>query len=81
MSIEVSELLAQSLRALYLIGLPVVVVVFLASSVASILQSALAVREGSINYAIRLVAFILLAYLMMPSVSQTLITLAELAFK
>lgn len=81
MDIEINEILLQALKALYLIGVPIVVVVFLASSLTSLLQSAMAVSESSVNYAVRLVAFVLLIYLLAPTLSQTLLSLAELAFR
>lgn len=71
----------EGLRTFYIIAAPTILVIFVASSLASILQSALSVQEPTMNYAVRLIAFVILLYLIAPTVIQSMISLAEFAFR
>ena len=72
MDAALHNLLLQALRTLYVLAAPLVLVLFVAGSIASIMQSALSVQEATMNYAVRLIAFVLLVYLLFPTMVQTL---------
>lgn len=69
------------LKTFYLIAAPTILVIFVAGSIASILQSAISVQEATMNYAVRLIAFVVLLYLISPTVVQSLIDLTEFALR
>jgi type III secretory pathway component EscS len=79
MSNDIYDILILGLRSLYILSAPLILVVFVAGSLASILQSALSVQEETMNYAAKLIAFVLLMYLVVPSAAQQLLVLAERA--
>lgn len=81
MNTNLHDVLVQGLHTLYLLSAPLVLVVFVAGSLASILQSALSVQEETMNYAAKLIALVLLLYLLVPSATQQLITLTEMALQ
>ena len=78
---QMYDVFLMALKSLYLIAAPCVLVIFVAGSLASILQSAMSVQEATMNYAVRLIAFVLLLYLIMPAAVQSLTDLATFALK
>lgn len=70
-----------ALKTFYLIAAPTVLVIFVAGSIASILQSAMSVQEATMNYAVRMIAFVAMLYLITPTIIQSMLDLAEFALK
>lgn len=81
MNVTVYDLVIQGARALYLLITPFVIALTVAGILTSVLQAALTIQEGSLNYAVRLITLVVLLYVFLPTASQTLIGLAELAFR
>ncbi len=81
MSNQLYDVFLMALNSLYLVAAPSILVIFVAGSLASILQSAISVHEPTMNYAVRLIAFILLLYLILPAAIQTITDMAVFALK
>ena len=78
---QLYDVYLEGLRTFYLIAAPTVLVIFVAGSLASILQSALSVREATMSYAVKLIAFVILLYLILPTVVQSMMNLSEFSLK
>ena len=78
---QIYDTFIMALRSLYLIAAPTVLVIFVAGSVASILQSAMSVQEATMNYAVRLIAFVILIYLIYPAAVRSISELTVFALK
>lgn len=81
LSPEIQTLLFEALRTLYMILLPLVVAISLSGALISFLQSASTVQEQALSYAVRLLAFVLMLYLLLPMFSESLTLLARRAFQ
>lgn len=81
MNAAIYDTILQALRAFYVVGLPVVVVLTVAGALAALLQTALGVQEQTVSYAVRLVAFVVLLYAFLPVAAQTVMSVAELALR
>jgi len=75
------DLVILSLRVLFMAILPLLGAVALAGMVAGAVQSATAIHDPAISYAARLVAVVVVIYLLFPAFSQALISLTETAFR
>ena len=75
------DLVYAALRTLFLSALPVVVAVSLAGTLAAALQSATAIHDPALGYAARLLALLVVLYLVLPSSIDALVSLAQLAFR
>ena len=75
------EVAREGTRTLFLVALPVVLSAAVAGTLISFLQAALSIQDSSAAYALRLLAVILVLYLMLPSFAQSLLMLAQLAFR
>lgn len=78
---QIYDVFLMAIKSLYLIAAPTVLVIFVAGSLASILQSAISVQEATMNYAVRLIAFVLLLYLIMPAAVRSVTELTTFALK
>lgn len=81
MSDQLYDVLTAALRTFYLIAAPTVLVIFVAGSIASILQSAMSIQDATMSYAVRLIAFVVLLYLILPTIVHSMTDLAEFAFR
>ena len=70
-----------ALRALFLMGLPVVVGVALVGTVAAIFQASTATYDSALSYAARLLALVLVLYLFTPGSLQLITSLFEMAVR
>jgi len=68
------------LQALFLLAVPVVVAVSLAGTIAAVLQSATSIQDPALGYTARLLALLLVLYLVLPSTVDIIISLARTAF-
>jgi len=75
------DVIVQGLRVLFLVGFPVVIVLSIAGTVISALQAATTIRDPALGYAVRLIALVLVLYMILPSSLQALSSLAEMAFR
>lgn len=78
---QLYDVFVMALNSLYLVAAPCVLVIFVAGSLASILQSAMSVHEATMNYAVRLISFVLLLYLLVPAAVQSVLDLTTFALK
>jgi type III secretory pathway component EscS len=74
------DLLVQAIRAVFVIGAPIVIAAAVAGTVASVLQSAMTLSEPAVGYAVRLVAVVAVIYLMFPTFAKLIVLLAETAW-
>lgn len=74
-------ILIEGLKAIFLSAVPVLVVVVVASLLVAGLQSALTVNEPALGYAVRVGALVAVAYLLLPSIIETLSALALQAWR
>ena len=81
MNPQIIDVLHNALRAVYLVGLPIVAVLTITSGLASILQTALGMNEHTLNFAMRLIALIVLLYIFTPAAADTLTGLAKLSLR
>ena len=81
MNDQIYDAFLMALRTLYLVAAPALLVIFVAGSLASILQAAISVQEATMNYAVRLIAFVLLAYLILPAAIQSITDLTLFSLK
>ena len=75
------DLLILSIRTLILVVAPIVVVVSLAGTLVSALQSVTSVHEPAISFAVRLAALVATLYVLFPFISQSILTLAQAVFR
>ena len=75
------EIMRQGFRALILAGLPVLIATSLAGILVGVLQSATSVHDSASAYAVRVLAFALVIYLMYETFWRTLISLFEFALR
>lgn len=81
MAYRVDEVLSEGIRTLFILGVPVVLVVSLAGTLSSVIQTVTSIQDPSISYAVRLIALVSLIYFFAPMIQQHIIILAEMAFK
>ncbi len=75
------EVLMEGVKALFLIGVPVVLAISIVGTIVAALQAATTITEPAIGYAARLAALIALLYFLFPAFSRTCTKLALLAFQ
>jgi flagellar biosynthesis protein FliQ len=76
-----ADILIELLRTLFIVGLPVVLFLALAGTVAAALQSATTVVEPALGYAARLVALVIVGYLFLPTFIEAVSALALRAWQ
>jgi flagellar biosynthesis protein FliQ len=74
-------ILIEGIKAVLIVGLPMMVVVLLVGLLIAALQSAMAIREPALGYVARLLAFLAACYLFLPAGLETVTTLAETAWR
>ncbi|MCB0310431.1 MAG: flagellar biosynthetic protein FliQ [Bdellovibrionales bacterium] len=75
------EVFSHSMRILLLVGGPLALGMALVSTIVSGLQAATSVRDVSLSYAVRLIALVVLIYLLHPLFMQGVVELTELALR
>ncbi len=80
-SAELIEAFIDAIRTLVLLGLPLVLACVVGGSLMGIIQSATSIHEPVLGYAARLGAVALVFYLMLPSFTQSVLSLAERVFR
>lgn len=66
MSGPVYDILLQSMRVLFLVGIPIVVALSVASIIAGALQAATSIHDAVLGYAARLVVLLAVGYAIFP---------------
>lgn len=79
--IDLNDAFLQAFHVFLFGALPVLAVVALAGTVISALQSATSIREPSLGYAVRILAFAALAYAIFPRLTNSLIALTEQLYR
>lgn len=74
------EVISQGLRVLFILGLPVVAVVSVVATIVAVFQAATTLHELTLAYAAKLVALVVVLYMLFPLYSRSLLRLAELAW-
>ena len=77
---SIYELVSFSLRIFFLISVPLLVAMVLVSLVTGLLQAATGVQEKTIQYAAKLIVFVVLAYVFFPLVASYLSEVFVLAY-
>ena len=77
---SIYELISFSLRIFFVISVPLLAAMVLASLIVGLLQAPSGVQEKTIQYAARLIVFVVLAYLFFPLVSSYLSEVFLLAY-
>jgi len=80
MDYAISEIAIEGLRILFLLGIPVIIVVGISGILISAVQAATALNDGASSYALKLLVLVGLLYLLYPLISQSLVSLFQLAF-
>lgn len=75
------EVLIQGVRALFYIGVPVVIATSVLGTLAATFQAATTIHEATLSYAARLLALAIVLYLLFPAFARTCVNLAELAYR
>lgn len=68
------------MRSLFLIAVPLVISVSIAGILAAALQGATSIKDNASLYAVKLVALLITLYILLPSFTDSIVTLARLAF-
>lgn len=76
-----TEIIVQGLRALFLLSIPILAGITIAGVFVGILQSVTTISDPAIGYAVRLIAFLGVLYVMLPAFMQSAIGLFESALK
>ena len=74
------EITVEALRVLFLLGLPLVLAMALIGTIGAALQTATAIHDSALTYAIRLITLVVLIYLLLPTAVQSLLNLTKMAF-
>lgn len=74
------HILLEALRVVFLITVPIVVAGAIAGLLAGLLQTATAISDTSIGYTARLLAVVVVCYLLLSTALELLLDLARLAF-
>ena len=77
---DIETAIREGLRVLFLINVPVLIGAVLAGLVVSCVMAATNVHEGSVSFAARLVAVIVIAYVMLETIKDLILDLAVLCF-
>jgi type III secretory pathway component EscS len=75
-----AAMVSEALRTLFLGGVPVIVVLGIVGTLAGAIQGATTIRDAALNYTAKLLAFLVLLYLLMPLVVRTITELAQTAW-
>lgn len=78
---QVYSLLVESIRVLFLLGLPVVVIGLVAGALSSVLQGVTQIPEPAISYALKVVALVAVGFFFLSDFGSGLIDLFEQGFK
>ena len=74
------DIALEALRILFLQGLPIVIVLAVAGTIISALQSATAINEPALGYAVRLLALVAALYFILPATIKAILDLTQVAF-
>ncbi len=75
------QLLLESLRIFFLIGLPMTIGVMIVGFLAGVIQAGMSIREPVINYGIKVLVLGAILYLISPLASNLVIKLARLSLQ
>lgn len=75
------DVFIQGLRTLFVIGAPIVLALSIAGIVSSSLQAATSINDPASGYGIRLLALVVVLYLLSGMITEQLLALGQLAFK
>jgi type III secretory pathway component EscS len=75
------DVLIAGLRALFYIGVPIILAVSLIGTIVGSFQAATTIQEPALGYAARILALIVVLYVLFPAFARTCTNLAELAFR
>jgi len=75
-----SEIAVEGLRILFLLGIPVIIVIGVSGIIISAVQAATALSDSASSYALKVLALVGLLYFLFPLISQSLISLFQIAF-
>ncbi|MCO6431227.1 MAG: flagellar biosynthetic protein FliQ [Deltaproteobacteria bacterium] len=78
---EVHDVLLQSLRALYIVGLPLLLIVTVSGLLASAIQAAFGFQEAAVGFAVKLISLIVVLYMIVPAAAESVVAVAQLAFR
>ena len=81
MQLVESDLIMEALRVFFVLALPMVALVSLASTLVSALQGATAIPDPALGYAVRLLAAISVLYFFGPAAIHSLLALTEMVLK
>ncbi|RMG42584.1 MAG: flagellar biosynthetic protein FliQ [Candidatus Dadabacteria bacterium] len=76
---QIYDISIEALRTLYLVGIPILLAITVASLLVSFLQAATTVRDTAISYSVRVLAFVVLMYVMFRAFSGALVSLMQRA--
>lgn len=75
------NLINQALRAILICALPLIFFIATAGTIAGALQSAMGIREPALNFCVKVVALIILAYLFLPLAVENVTAVFKLAYQ
>ena len=75
------DAIVEGLRILFLLAVPVVVALSLTGTVVSALQAVTSINEPALGYGLKLLALVVVLYVMLPSVTQSLVSFSQLVFR
>ena len=77
----IQEICNEALRALFIIGLPVVVISAIAGTLTAAFQSITTAHDASVGYAAKLIAILIVLYLFSGDIITAMTSLAKMAFE
>lgn len=81
MDAKLYEISVEAIRALFLIGAPILVAAVVAGLVMGAVQSATSIQDRALGYAAKLSAVVAMIYVMLPAIDRSFRSLAETAFR
>jgi type III secretory pathway component EscS len=81
MDAQTQDVLLQAFRALFTVALPVCVVLSVAGSLVAGLQAVTSIHDSATAYTVRVLALVVLLYILLPGFVRVITSLAELALK
>lgn len=76
----IQDILAESIRVLFLVALPITVALVVASTVINFIQTSMSLKDPIILYSVRVVAFIIVVTMSGSFISDAILDFATLAW-
>lgn len=81
MNAALHDLIIEALRAYFLLSVPLLVGLSISGMLASVLQAATSIQEEALQFSVKVMVLLAMAYFFFPAAGASMMRLAELAFR